>query len=313
MTIIFLFDSVTSQATGLDSLKYFGHSFVQIKTNDDKNIYIDPFDVNALKDSADVVLITHEHDDHTELFRLKQKKNCTIIRAANAIENGVYKSFLIGNVSIKAVPAYGGYHNKSECVGFVLEFNGIKLYHAGDTELISEMADLAKENITYALLPMDEIYTMTPEQATTAASRIKAKYDIPIHTMPPPDTYSDAIVARFTSPNKLIVKPLQTIALSNVTSVEELETIPTTVRLHQNYPNPFNPTTVISYTIPSSESIVLKIFDALGREVTTLVNKHQSAGNYKVEFDGNNLSNGIYFCRLTAGSYSVTNKIILQK
>ena len=197
-----------------DSLKYLGHSFVKIKTMDGTVIYIDPFTVHEYADSADIVLITHEHYDHNDLTCIKQRSTCQVIRSANANQNGVYQSFTIGNIKITkitGVAAYNNqprnltYHLKSQCVGYIVEFDGIKLYHAGDTGNIPEMADLASQNITYALLPMDGIYTMTPEEATQAAAMIQAKCDIPIHTMPPPDTYSDANVARFTSPHKLIV------------------------------------------------------------------------------------------------------------
>ena len=154
---------------------------------------------------------------------------------------------------------------------------------------------------------------MSPEEATLAASVINAKHDMPIHTMPPPDSYSNAIVARFTSPNKLVVKPGSTIALNAITSVGQIKTLPAAIKLNQNYPNPFNPSTIISYSIPSTEFVVLKIFNALGHEVKTLVNKQQKAGDYQVRFDGKNLSSGVYFCRLITGNYNITRKIVLQK
>jgi L-ascorbate metabolism protein UlaG (beta-lactamase superfamily) len=201
-----------------DSLKYIGHSFIKIKTSEGKVIYVDPFNVNEFSDSADVVLITHEHSDHNELFRVKQKATCQVIRSVNAIQGGVYQRFTIGNIKVKAVAAYNSYHAKSDCVGYVIEFDGIKLYHAGDTGKITEMADLAGQDITYALLPMDGIYTMTPEEATQAAAMIHAKYDIPIHTMPPTDTYSSSIAARFKSPNKCVVLPGVTVGLHRSTT-----------------------------------------------------------------------------------------------
>jgi L-ascorbate metabolism protein UlaG (beta-lactamase superfamily) len=301
------------QAAGLDSLNYIGHSFVEIKTADGKHIYIDPYNVDAFTDSADVVLITHEHSDHNELFRVKQKSTCTVIRSATTNVNGVYKTVSVGNITVKAVPAYNTYHLKDQCVGYIVEFDGIKLYHAGDTGKITEMADLTKENLDYALLPMDGIYTMGPEEATLAASVINAKHDMSIHTMPPPDSYRNAIVARFTSPNKLVVKPGSTFALDAITSVGQIKTLPATIKLNQNYPNPFNPSTIISYSIPSTEFVALKIFNALGHEVKTLVNRQQKAGDYQVRFDGKNLSSGVYFCRLITGNYNITRKIILQK
>ena len=88
--------------------------------------------------------------------------------------------------------------------------------------------------------------------------------------------------------------------------------------LQQNYPNPFNPSTIIKYSIPSVEtnghaSVQLRVYDVLGREVTTLVNEEQLPGNYEVNFKGENLSSGIYFARLTARSFSKTISMQLIK
>ncbi len=83
--------------------------------------------------------------------------------------------------------------------------------------------------------------------------------------------------------------------------------------LSQNYPNPFNPSTIIRYSIPKTGLVTLKVYDILGREVTTLVNENKTPGNYSVTFNGNNLSSGIYFYRISAGRYSETKKFILLK
>ena len=79
--------------------------------------------------------------------------------------------------------------------------------------------------------------------------------------------------------------------------------------LQQNYPNPFNPSTTIKYSIPFVETrrgvsshVTLKIYDILGREVTTLVNKEQKSGNYEVQFDASRLTSGIYFYKLNSGT-----------
>lgn len=89
--------------------------------------------------------------------------------------------------------------------------------------------------------------------------------------------------------------------------------IPKEYLLGQNYPNPFNPATVISYTIPQSGMVTLKIFDALGREVKTLVNEHKAPERYSVEFDASELSSGFYFCRMVSADFSKTIKLILTK
>jgi len=83
--------------------------------------------------------------------------------------------------------------------------------------------------------------------------------------------------------------------------------------LFQNYPNPFNPTTTISYQIPEDGSVTLKIYDTLGKEITTLVNGEKQRGKYNITFDASNLTSGIYFYSLTSGSFKETKKLILLK
>jgi hypothetical protein len=83
--------------------------------------------------------------------------------------------------------------------------------------------------------------------------------------------------------------------------------------LNQNYPNPFNPSTTISYSIPKTGMVTLKVYDVLGREVQTLVNQMQTNGNYKVSFNASSLPSGIYFYNLTSNSFTQVKKMILIK
>ncbi len=92
-----------------------------------------------------------------------------------------------------------------------------------------------------------------------------------------------------------------------------VNSLPTKFELFQNYPNPFNPTTTIKYQINSIEFVSLKVFDALGQEIITLVNENKLPGIYSVRFDGSNLSGGVYFYRLQAGSFYQTKKLVLLK
>jgi 1,4-alpha-glucan branching enzyme len=100
---------------------------------------------------------------------------------------------------------------------------------------------------------------------------------------------------------------------------EKEKTVIKNFALEQNYPNPFNPTTVIEYQIPQSAFVTLKVYDILGREVSTLVNESKQAGQYKVEFNalsskaGKNLASGIYIYKLQAGSFVQSKKLILMK
>lgn len=97
-----------------------------------------------------------------------------------------------------------------------------------------------------------------------------------------------------------------------ITSVELLPgELPAAFRLEQNYPNPFNPTTTISFSLPTQSFVSLKIFDALGREVTTLVNEELQVGNYKYQWNAVNNPSGVYFYQLQAGSVKETKKLVL--
>ncbi len=87
----------------------------------------------------------------------------------------------------------------------------------------------------------------------------------------------------------------------------------TTYALEQNYPNPFNPTTILRYQIPKDGLVVLKVYDILGRDVSTLVNELKTAGRYEVNFDASNLSSGVYLYRLNVDEYNSTMKMILIK
>jgi hypothetical protein len=97
------------------------------------------------------------------------------------------------------------------------------------------------------------------------------------------------------------------------TGVEQISGLPVIYNLSQNYPNPFNPSTNIEYSIPSESFVELTVYDVLGNEVATLVNEEQSAGTYKADFSGVNLTSGTYFYRIQAGNFLDTRKMILLK
>ena len=90
-------------------------------------------------------------------------------------------------------------------------------------------------------------------------------------------------------------------------------TIPEKFILFQNYPNPFNPSTTINFYVPNTSFVNLKVYNVLGNELATLVNGEKPAGNYEVQFDATEISSGIYFYKLQAGSFSNTRKMALLK
>ncbi len=83
--------------------------------------------------------------------------------------------------------------------------------------------------------------------------------------------------------------------------------------LHQNYPNPFNPSTTISFTLSSRSSVSVKIFDLLGREMATVLSGQLSAGMYSRQWNASGMPSGVYFCRLSAGSFVETKKMLLVR
>jgi hypothetical protein len=89
--------------------------------------------------------------------------------------------------------------------------------------------------------------------------------------------------------------------------------VPSQITLNQNYPNPFNPGTNISYTLKTRSQVILAVYDILGRQVATLVNGVQNAGEYQVPFSGAGLTSGVYFYRLTTTEGMTTKKMVLLK
>lgn len=83
--------------------------------------------------------------------------------------------------------------------------------------------------------------------------------------------------------------------------------------LKQNYPNPFNPETLIRFSLPEAGHVVLKVYDADGKEVSTLLNDYKEAGEYSVRFNGLRLSSGIYYYSLHSGNYAVAKKMVYIK
>jgi len=100
----------------------------------------------------------------------------------------------------------------------------------------------------------------------------------------------------------------QTVRVNSVSS-----TLPCKFELFQNYPNPFNGSTIIKFSIPNSSFVSLKIYNILGKEISTLVNENLSPGTYSIPFSNNNFPSGIYFYKITAGTFTRTKKLIIIK
>ncbi len=100
-----------------------------------------------------------------------------------------------------------------------------------------------------------------------------------------------------------------------VTSVSEQLSgdLPSGYALEQNYPNPFNPKTGVRFQVSGVSDVKITVFDLLGRAVAVLINERKQAGSYEVTFDGSGLASGVYICRMTAGNFSQSRKMIMMK
>jgi beta-N-acetylhexosaminidase len=98
-----------------------------------------------------------------------------------------------------------------------------------------------------------------------------------------------------------------------ITTDVKFSDIPQSTVLHQNYPNPFNPTTTVTYDLPESTFVQIKVFDVIGRQVAELVNQNQDSGTHSIQFNAWNLSSGTYLIRMEAGGNVFTNKMLLIK
>jgi L-ascorbate metabolism protein UlaG (beta-lactamase superfamily) len=179
-----------------DIIRWVCHACFYIKANG-TTIFIDPFRVSdSVKEKADIVLLTHAHFDHTSLQDIERvrKKHTKFIASQKCLDKNSYKhevskpgfSTSFNGIKIEAVPAYNlkeerlKFHPKSEnWVGYIIEANGMRIYHAGDTDVIPEMRKL--KDIDIALLPMGGGYTMALDEGIEAAKEISPKRVIPMH------------------------------------------------------------------------------------------------------------------------------------
>lgn len=187
-------------------LLYQGHASLRITTDSGNVIYVDPYVGEGYDLPADVILVTHQHGDHNKIGLVKQGDGCVTITEKDALEGGSHNSFLIDEIGIEAVLAENKNHNPKECVGYMLNVDGVKIYVAGDTSKHKLMESYSARNLDYALLPCDGVYNMDIEEAAECARLIGAKHNIPIH-MSPGKLFDKKRAEEFDAPNRLIMEP----------------------------------------------------------------------------------------------------------
>lgn len=204
-------ENTTSIYEGKTSLTYIGHASVKIVAKDGTVIYVDPNYEDEYVDKADYVLVTHSHDDHRPHPNVKLKDTGKLITYKDSLHDGIYESYDFENIQIETVAAGGNpNHSIKNCVGYIITVDGIKIYHAGDTSMIEQMALLTEKEIDYAMYPIDGIYNMDAVEATEVANLVAAKNNIPIHEYDSGDTKKSD---QFTPDGKKILEYGETIII----------------------------------------------------------------------------------------------------
>lgn len=204
-------------------IEWFGHATFMVKAGG-KTIYFDPFVLPNEPEKADLILITHEHYDHCSPEHVdKIKKEETVIitteSSARKLSGNVqtikeWGMLELDGIKIYAVPAYNidkPFHPRGLGVGFILEVENTRIYHAGDTDCIPEMKEVKAD---IALLPIGGTYTMNVDEAVKAALTIKPKVVIPMHfgyiegTEADPNSFKEKVMAGSKEIEVVILKPL---------------------------------------------------------------------------------------------------------
>ena len=206
------------------SVTYLGRATIKIVTAKNFVIYVDPYGHGDYSQKADLLLVTHGHDDHNAVNLVKLNEKAVIAAPNGAVYTPAYRSvhegdqFLVNDVQIRVVPAYNRNHSRQSSFGYLISFDGLTLYHAGDTSFIPEMNKLSSAAIDYAFLPTDGYYNMGGDEAGKCADAIQARYVTAIHSSAD-DMYDKANAAKLVRPNVLPLAPGESLPLKTKTSL----------------------------------------------------------------------------------------------
>lgn len=185
----------------MEGITWFGHaSFSFADQNGNRIYYVDPFHLPTGRnlEKADIIFVTHAHQDHLspEDIRLLLKETTIVVATQDSLKTLEIsqqkfpvvpnEEYVLKGFNFRTIPAYNTNpdrpHKKEYgWVGYIFEINGLKIYHAGDTDYIPEMDLLKNENLDIALLPIGGTYVMMPQEAVEAANAIAAKKTVPMH------------------------------------------------------------------------------------------------------------------------------------
>ncbi len=216
-TLGFLAVAVGQEPAGAE-LTYFGRSSVKIKTASGFVVYIDPYAPGDYSEPADLILVTHGHGDHNHVKLVTHKPETVLAAPAGAVtERGARDAtegdvFTVGAVAVRVLPAANNNHDRAASRGYLVSFDGLVVYHAGDTDYLPEMAGYGAYGITHALLPCDGFYNMGPEEALRCAEAMNADTVIPIHSSKS-GLFDEQNARTVRAKNLIVLKPGETARL----------------------------------------------------------------------------------------------------
>ncbi len=197
-----------------------------IRINSEKTIYIDPANLSEenWKKKADFILLTHSHDDHFSIETLENivKPTTIIVCPSDCEESLINEHFKfniyvikpservkLNRVKIEAIPAYStsAHPNSAGWVGYVIELNGFRIYHSGDSGFTPEMSAL--KNIDIAFITVREPYMMSPKEVIQSINVFKPKIIIPIHWIEEEKEDIDYIIKNAPESTKAIILELK--------------------------------------------------------------------------------------------------------
>jgi L-ascorbate metabolism protein UlaG (beta-lactamase superfamily) len=194
---------------------YQGHGSMRFTTDAGTVVYLDPYMGEGYDVPANLILVTHQHYDHTAIDKMPHAEGCVVWQNMDSHPTpDVWLTRTFGDVTVEAVQAMNRMHDPDKCVGYLLSMDGVQVYCAGDTSRTPQMAQLAERGIDYAFLPGDGRFNMGVREAARCASTIGAAHNVPVH-LKPVKPYGERKAARFArlAPNPLLIRPGETVRL----------------------------------------------------------------------------------------------------
>ncbi len=189
---------------------YIGHGSLRFTAKNKTVVYIDPFFPGDYSKPADIILITHNRPGGVDLSLVTQKEDCLVVMPEEASNEGNFNMFGFKGVSLSSYETLNHHQVRTFGAGYLLYFDDIKVYCAGDTSKTYHMEKfLAELSVDYAFLPIDGETTMTPAEAVECAKVIGTHNAIPIHNdykVLETLEYSDKGIDEFDFENKIVLK-----------------------------------------------------------------------------------------------------------